>query len=46
MVPLTDNTLRLAERLAPRWEFGIEMALVGSRGEVTDVKAGVARNDA
>lgn len=47
VVPLTDGTLRLAERLAQRCALaGIEIALVGSRGEVTDVKAGVARNDA
>ncbi len=40
VVPLTDGTLRLAERLAPRCAFaGIEIALVGSRGQVTDVRA-------
>lgn len=40
VVPLTDSTLRLAERLAPRCALaGIEIALVGSRGEVMDVKA-------
>lgn len=39
VVPLTDGTLRLAERLAPRCALaGIEIALVGSRGEVMDVK--------
>lgn len=39
VVPLTDSTLRLAERLAPRCALaGIEIALVGSRGEVMDVK--------
>lgn len=38
VVPLTDGTLRLAERLAPRCALaGIEIALVGSRGEVMDV---------
>jgi hypothetical protein len=38
VVPLTDGTLRLAERLAPRCALaGIEIALVGSRGEVLDV---------
>ena len=40
VVPLTESTRRLAERLAPRCAFaGIEIALVGSRGEVMDVKA-------
>ena len=39
VVPLTNGTLRLAERLAPRCALaGIEIALVGSRGEVMDVK--------
>ena len=39
VVPLTDSTLRLAERLAPRCALaGIEIALVGGRGEVMDVK--------
>ena len=39
VVPLTKGTLRLAERLAPRCALaGIEIALVGSRGEVVDVK--------
>lgn len=39
VAPLTDSTLRLAERLASRCELaGIEIALVGSRGEVMDVK--------
>lgn len=39
VVPLTDGTLRLAERLAPRCGLaGIEIVLVGSRGEVMDVK--------
>lgn len=53
VVPLTDGTLRLAERLAPRCALaGIEIALVGSRGEVLEVKAREAaeqaagRNDA
>ncbi|MFC3727156.1 hypothetical protein [Neoaquamicrobium sediminum] len=41
VVPLTEGTLRLAERLAPRCALaGIEIALVGSRGEVMDVKPG------
>lgn len=40
VVPLTASTLRLAERLAPRCALaGIEIALVGSRGEVMDVKS-------
>jgi hypothetical protein len=40
VVPRTDGTLRLAERLAPRCALaGIEIALVGSRGEVMEVKA-------
>ncbi|MBO9378837.1 hypothetical protein GG804_18885 [Sphingomonas histidinilytica] len=40
VVPLTASTLRLAERLAPRCAIaGIEIALVGSRGEVLDVKS-------
>lgn len=40
VVPLTDSTLRLAERLAPRCAMaGIEIALVGGRGEVIDVKS-------
>lgn len=39
VAPLTDSTLRLAERLAPRCALaGIEIALVGRRGEVMDVK--------
>lgn len=39
VVPLTDSTLRLAERLAPRCALaGIEIALVGGRGEVIEVK--------
>lgn len=53
VVPRTDGTLRLAERLAPRCALaGIEIALVGSRGEVLEVKAREAaeqaagRNDA
>jgi hypothetical protein len=38
VVPLTESTRRLAERLAPRCALaGIEIALVGSRGEVVDV---------
>jgi hypothetical protein len=40
VVPLTESTRRLAERLAPRCALaGIEIALVGSRGEVVDVKS-------
>jgi len=40
VVPYTEKTLRLAERLAPRCEkAGIEIALVKSRGEVIDVRA-------
>lgn len=39
VVPFTESTLRLAERLAPRCALaGIEIALVGSRGEVRDVQ--------
>jgi hypothetical protein len=39
-VPLTEGTIRLAQRLAPRCALaGIEIALVGSRGEVVDVRA-------
>lgn len=39
VVPLTDGTVRLAERLVARCALaGIEIALVGSRGEVMDVK--------
>jgi hypothetical protein len=38
VVPLTAGTERLAGRLAPRCALvGIEIALVGSRGEVKDV---------
>ena len=40
VVPLTDTTMRLALRLAPRCALaGIEIALVGGRGEVIDVKS-------
>lgn len=40
VVPLTESTLRLAERLAPRCALaGIEIALVSGRGEVMDVKS-------
>jgi hypothetical protein len=40
VVPFTAGTLRLAERLAPRCALaGIEIALVGSRGEVMNVKS-------
>lgn len=44
VVPLTESTLRLAERLAPRCALaGIEIALVGKGGEVMKVKpAGTA----
>jgi hypothetical protein len=39
VVPLTESTRRLAERLPPRCALaGIEIALGGSRGEVVDVK--------
>jgi hypothetical protein len=39
VVPHTAATLRLAERLAPRCALaGIEIALVGSHGEVRDVE--------
>jgi hypothetical protein len=39
VVPLTKSTRRLAERLAPRCALaGIEISLVGGRGEVVDVK--------
>lgn len=39
VVPLTESTRRLAERLAPWCALaGIEIALVGSRGEVVDVR--------
>lgn len=39
VVPFTESTLRLAERLAPRCALaGIEIALVGSRGEIRDVQ--------
>lgn len=40
VVPLTDSTLRLAQRLAPRCDLaGIEIALVGRRGEVIELKS-------
>lgn len=40
VVPFTASTFRLAERLAPRCALaGIEIALVGSRGEVMDVRS-------
>lgn len=39
VVPATDVTMRLAEKLSPRCRAaGIEIALVGERGEVTDVR--------
>lgn len=38
VVPYTESTLRLAKRMAPRCALaGIEIALVGSRGEIIDV---------
>lgn len=38
VVPYTESTLRLAKRMAPRCALaGIEIALVGGRGEVIDV---------
>jgi len=40
VAPLTEGTLRLAERLVPRCALaGIEIALVGARGQVTAVHA-------
>jgi hypothetical protein len=43
VVPFTSGTLRLAERLAPRCALvGIEIALVGDRGQVIDVPAATA----
>jgi hypothetical protein len=39
VVPYTEQTLRLAKRLAPRCTAaGIELALVKSRGEIIDVR--------
>ena len=39
VVPQTESTLRLAQRLAPRCALaGIEIALVGGSGDVMDVK--------
>ena len=47
VVPLTESTLRLAKRLAPRCALaGIEIALVGSRGDVMDVKQEAADEQA
>lgn len=41
VVPHTESTFRLATRLAPRCALvGIELALVKSRGEVIDMRAG------
>jgi hypothetical protein len=38
VVPYTESTLRLAKRMAPRCALaGIELALVGRRGQVIDV---------
>jgi hypothetical protein len=43
VVPRTEGTYRLAKRLAPRCATaGIEIALVGSRGEIFDVPFGGA----
>jgi hypothetical protein len=40
VVPYTESTFRLANRLAPRCALaGIEIALVKSRGEIIDVRA-------
>jgi hypothetical protein len=45
VVPRTEGTLRLALRLAPRCAaVGIEIALVGSRGQIFDVQAGGAHS--
>lgn len=42
VVPMTEGTIRLAERLAPRCALaGIEIALVGSRGEVVSISPGL-----
>jgi hypothetical protein len=39
VVPYTEQTFRLATRLAPRCRAaGIEIALVKSRGEIIDVR--------
>ena len=39
VVPMTEGTLRLAKRMAPRCALaGIDIALVGARGDITDVK--------
>lgn len=41
VVPYTEATMRLAQRMAPRCtKAGIEIALVGSRGEVIEVIPG------
>lgn len=43
VVPLTDSTFRLAQRLTPRCALaGIEIALVGGRGQVIDVTSSQA----
>lgn len=40
VMPRTDVTLRLGRKLAPRCAAaGIQISLVGSRGEVEDVRA-------
>jgi hypothetical protein len=40
VVPQTEGTLRLAQKLAPRAkDAGIEIALVDDRGRVTDIEA-------
>jgi hypothetical protein len=47
VAPLTEGTLRLAERLAPRCALaGIEIALIGARGAVTDVRPPPGPRDA
>jgi hypothetical protein len=39
VVPRTEGTFKLAQRLAPRCAAaGIEIALVGSRGEIEDIR--------
>ncbi len=46
VVPMTEGTIRLAERLAPRCALaGIEIALVGSRGEVVSISPGLNREE-
>lgn len=44
VIPYTESTLRLATRMAPRCALaGIEISLVGRRGEVTDVRVADGR---